>query len=345
MTVIASYLAAIFPLARSELRQWQRRAAAISDPVLRDQALNTLRAEHMNAEGAALFAVLARPHWRAPLVRTLVAYQTMYDYLDTLTEVPYPTQAVSCGQLHRALTEALDPTAPTSDWYRLHPQREDSYLAALVSTCRAGLAPLPSYGLVRTAAKHSARRAMEVQQLNHRPGDRRPGLRAWGERAVRCDGALTWWEHAAGACSTLDLHTLLALAGEPTLSARDLCPTIRHGTALSALNTILESLVDLPADRLSGDHSYFAYYTSIHEAGERLRTLALTTMKRCAGLSRPTHHLAIAQAMASMYLSRAEARTAETGSAAASVIETLPAVTLPSLIAVQRLVRALRPAT
>jgi tetraprenyl-beta-curcumene synthase len=343
--VIASYLAAIFPLARRELRQWQRRASAIADPVLRRQALDTLRSEHMNAEGAALFAVLARPHWRTQLVRTLVAYQTMYDYLDTLTEVPHPTQVASCDQLHRALTDALDPARPTSDWYRVHPQREDGYLAALVATCRAGLAPLPSYRLVRPAAVCSARRAIEVQQLNHRPTpDRRPGLRAWGERAVSEDAELTWWEHAAGACSTLDLHILLALASDPTLSVRDVRRAITHGTALSALNTILESLVDLPADRCSGDHSYFAYYGSPTEAGERLRALAATTMKRCARLSNPAHHLAIAQAMASMYLSRSEARSAETRSAATTVIETLP-MPLLSLIAVQRLVRWLRAAT
>ena len=296
----------------------------------------------MNAEGAALFAVLAPPRWRIQVARTLIAYQTMYDYLDTLTELPHVDQAASCTQLHRALIDALTPVGPMSDWYRLHPGREDGYLAALVATCRAGVAPLPSYPVVHAAAIDSARRAIEVQTLNHRPPRHRcSGLRAWGERAVSGDQQLTWWEHAAGACSTLDLHTLLALAGEPDLVRDDITPTVRHGTALSALNTILESLVDLPADRRSGDHSYISYYGSPFETAERLRVLTGETIERSRLLRRPAHHLAIAQAMSSMYLSRIEARTAEARPAAITVRKTLPRPT-PGLIAVQRMVRAMR---
>lgn len=340
--VIGSYLSAVFPLARRELWRWERRAATIPDPALRACALETLQAEHMNAEGAALFAVLTPPRWRIQVARTLVAYQTMYDYLDTLTERPEASDAEVCVQLHRALDDALRPGVPPSDWYRLHPCSEHRYLALLVETCRIGLASLPSYPVVQPAAVESASRATEVQTLNHCPSSRRRArLRAWGERAVDHDGQLTWWEHAAGACSTLDLHMLLALAGEPDLGPADLDPAIRHGTALSALNTILESLVDLPADRESGDHSYVSYYGSPGEAAERLRVLTAETIERARILRRPAHHLAIAQAMSSMYLSRAEARAADVLPAARTVRQTLPRPT-PWLIAVQRLVRALR---
>ena len=172
--VIGSYLSAIFPLARRELWRWRRRAAAIPDEALRTHALETLRAEHMNAEGAALFAVLAPPRWRIQVARTLVAYQTMYDYLDTLTELPDGNQPTSCVQLHLALDDALRPGAAVSDWYQLHPEREQGYLSALVATCRAGVAPLPSYTVVQPAAIDSARRATEVQTLNHRPAAASP---------------------------------------------------------------------------------------------------------------------------------------------------------------------------
>jgi hypothetical protein len=134
---------------------------------------------------------------------------------------------------------------------------------------------------------------------------------------------------------------LLALAGEPDLTPADLDPAIRHGTALSALNTILESLVDLPADRRSGDHSYVSYYGSPGEAAARLRVLTSETIERSRLLRRPAHHLAIAQAMSSMYLSRAEARSVEARPAARTVRKALPQPT-PGLIAVQRMVRALR---
>ena len=247
----------------------------------------------------------------------------------------------------------LHPTAPRVD-RRVDAGRADERLVPAPSRPRGrlprgarghlprGRRALPSYPVVHAAAIDSARRAIEVQTLNHRPPrHRRSGLRAWGERAVSDDQRLTWWEHAAGACSTLDLHTLLALAGEPDLVREDIFPTIRHGTALSALNTILESLVDLPADRRSGDHSYISYYGSPFETAERLRVLTGETIERSRLLRRPAHHLAIAQAMSSMYLSRIEARTAEARPAAITVRKTLPRPT-PGLIAVQRMVRAMR---
>src|SRR5829696_8568879 len=82
------YCAIVLPCARRELRAWRRRALAIPDPALRAHACATLRDEHANAEGAALLASTAPPERRAEVVRLLVAYQVMYDYLDTLTEQP-----------------------------------------------------------------------------------------------------------------------------------------------------------------------------------------------------------------------------------------------------------------
>ena len=86
--VMARFWLVVFPLVRVQVRGWQRLAATIPDPSLRAQALATLESERLSAAGAALFAATT-PRRRDPgLVRALVAYQVICDYLDTLAEQP-----------------------------------------------------------------------------------------------------------------------------------------------------------------------------------------------------------------------------------------------------------------
>src|SRR5215212_2244230 len=72
----------VLPDVRRELRRWDRRAEAIPDPVLRDQALAKLRHERFNTEVAATLATLVPPVRRHAAVEAIVALEVMYDYLD-----------------------------------------------------------------------------------------------------------------------------------------------------------------------------------------------------------------------------------------------------------------------
>ena len=107
----------VFPLVRSQLRGWQQQAAAIPDPLLREQALATLDSERLSAAGAALFAATTRRRWDPRLVRSLVAYQVLCDYLDTLAEQPSLDPLANGAQLHRALADAVG-EGPLADHYR-----------------------------------------------------------------------------------------------------------------------------------------------------------------------------------------------------------------------------------
>src|ERR1700734_3798639 len=82
------YWLGVFPLLTREMRHWHERARAIPDPVLRRLALITQETEQGNLEGAAAFAVLAPRAHRARVVRAVVAFQAVYDYVDTLAEQP-----------------------------------------------------------------------------------------------------------------------------------------------------------------------------------------------------------------------------------------------------------------
>lgn len=340
MNVLARYVRQLQPLAHSELAGWKRRALRIPDPALCQQALATLRAERGNAEGAAMFAVLAPPDSAVPLVRALVAYQVMYDYLDTVTESPVPNHADDCEQLHRAVIDALDPQGSTADWYALHPQRDDGgYVAAQVAACRAACATLPSYRHVATHLRASAHRSSMVQTLSHcAPQPRSRSLRRLGVQLTTLDPSLSWWEHAAGASSTLDVHTLLALAANPSTQASDSVAVLPYLTSLCALNTLLESLVDLPADRRSGDHSYIGHYSDAFHAAARLRFLAAHSAQLAGNLALRASHLAVMKAMVTFYLSQPEAWTSEGRPIARATLAVLgPAV--PTMLILHRLRR------
>src|ERR1700742_4316790 len=108
-----------------EMRVWRVRALMIPDAAIREDALTCIDRKRENADGAALFWIL--PHRRDPnLLRLLVAYQIIWDFLDSVNEHPGCEGTLNGRQLHRALVEALDPSAPISDYYRYHPWRDDN---------------------------------------------------------------------------------------------------------------------------------------------------------------------------------------------------------------------------
>lgn len=339
-TMLARYWLTVFPLARRALKRWTDAAAAIPDPDLRRLAQSTLADEHLNAEGAAIFATLA-PWRRTPaLVRALVAYQVLYDYLDTLTEGPAPGPE-DTRHLHRALLDALDPGEACRDWYAHRPGQDDGgYIAALVATCRDALHSLPSYAAVAPSAMRAADLSRHVQALNHDArADRAQRLRSWA-RAHSAAQRLLWWECAASASSSLGVHVLAALATVPSMTAsRARQAEQTYCVSLGALNTLLESLVDLPQDQRTGDHSIASYYGSPAEAASRIQLIASTARMEAELLPSGNRHVVILAGMVGFYLSCAEAWEPH---ARAAAIQTVQAVGYPAeaLIVVLRLRRS-----
>src|ERR1700734_4377112 len=68
-----------------EVEVWRGRAATIPDHTLRQDALSSLESKRGNTDGAALFWTL--PDRRRPqLLRLLVTYEIMCDFLDNVSE-------------------------------------------------------------------------------------------------------------------------------------------------------------------------------------------------------------------------------------------------------------------
>jgi len=166
-------------------------------------------------DGAAMFWTL--PHVRSPeLLRLLVAYQVLADYLDCTSERAAPAGTRNGLQLHRALIEAIDPSLPLSDYYQFHPWHDDGgYAQALVERCRQIAAGLPSFVQAQPLAARAAR-LTTVLALNHEPDPtlRDTQLRGWAALHFPDGDGLPWFEWAASASAWLTVLALLALAAD-----------------------------------------------------------------------------------------------------------------------------------
>jgi tetraprenyl-beta-curcumene synthase len=295
------------PAVSRELHAWRARAQAIADAPLRKDALDSIARKRDHAEGAALFWVLPdRQDMR--LLALLVAYQTIWDFLDNLSE-RHP-DAANARQLHLALVEALDPQASISDYYKHHPWKDDGgYLRALVESCRENCQALPSYSRVRPYLLAGVR-GCAVQSANHEPDPQRrdAALKAWAQRCSPGQREMTWFELTA-AVSGFTPHVLLALAAEPSCEEGDIAKTLAtYFPWVSLAITMLDSYADQLDDAASGSHSYISHYADRDAAVQRLCVIVERIAREARGLRNGDRHATVVACMVAMYLSKDDVR-------------------------------------
>jgi tetraprenyl-beta-curcumene synthase len=310
------------PTAARELRKWHALAARIPDEVIRADALGALDRKRGNTHGAALFWTL--PDARDDcLLRLLVTYQVMWDFLDCASETGAGAGQANGLQLHRALVDALDSSRPICDYYALHPWHDDGgYLHALVEACRGCCRELPSYQQVRPVLVREATRA-GVQAINHDldPVGRQTALEAWVTREYPDEHGVTWFELTGAAGAGLAIYALFAFAAEPVCSDTDVERAYRvYFPWTSAVATMLDSFVDQVDDLASGDHCYVAYYRTSGEATEHVGRLVRRCLQETQTLRNSERHTLIAACMVAMYLSKDSTRTEPLHAPAASLL-------------------------
>lgn len=297
------------PAAAKEIRHWRALAERIPEAPIRADALSAITRKRGQSDGAALFSIL--PHKRNRwLLRLLVAYQLIWDYLDSLHE-RHPTE-LNGRQLHLALVDALQPEAAKTDYYRHHPWTDDGgYLNALVDVCRTSCKRLPAFPHVRPLVLREAHRA-QVLALNHEPepAQRDAALRAWASSEFPENGTDARWFELSGACSAgLTIFSLLALAAEPSCTSA--CVARSHAAYMpwvSVAATMLDSYVDQLEDAECGDHIYVSHYPSRAAAVERIASLIRRSLAAAAQLDNGEKHVLIVGSMIALYLSKDSAR-------------------------------------
>jgi tetraprenyl-beta-curcumene synthase len=309
--VLGRYWLGIYPIVRRELDRWQARARRIEGPI-GAIARGSLSCERLNPEGAALFAVLAPCPLRASVVRLLVSFEVMYDFIDALTEQPLERLLSLSRDLHAALKTALGAPRPCGGYYASYPHGDDGgYLEELVAECRRLFLRLPAARVVTPLLLHAVSRSAEGQSLSHAAAcDGDESLIRWATgQAPRALG-LRWWETAAASESTLVVHALLASAADRRLTAQ-----AAHDIAdaywpwITGLNALLDDLVDLEEDAANGTHSYVALYPNPEIAAQRLGAIAGRASRGVRGLPHGRQHATILAAMTGFYLSAPGAGT------------------------------------
>ena len=292
-----------------ELGAWRALAELIPDASIREDALGALAHKRGHADGAALFSVLP-DHRSQALLRLLVAYETILDFLDDVSE-RHATEA-NGRELHLALIDALDPTRPVADYYRYHPSNDDGgYLEALVELCRRSCRSLPSYWRVRSLLLEEAWRA-QVLALNHLrdPSLRDAALQRWAAEEFPDTQELTWFELSAASSASLVVHSLLALATETDVSDAQIDEIYAVYWPWTSLATaMLDSYVDQAEDLASGNHSYIAHYSDAEQALQRVGCAIARAAKAAFKLPDGHRHVVIVSSMVAMYLSKDSART------------------------------------
>ncbi len=304
------YWLAIYPQVGCELTEWRSHAQAIPDPVLRAQALHKLSAERLNPEAAAFFAVLAPRKERRLVVRLIVAYQLLYDYLDAVNELPGCTDLRNGLQLHEALIDAVSPDRPLADHYLHNPNgRDGGYIILLAEACRRVVRSLPSAVGVAPILERAARRCGEAQSHNHAiMTEGEQGLIGWSLEQSSGSGYL-WWELAAGGISCLAIHALFALAAEMQGTSQDAALVDEaYFPPICAISALLDSLADHVSDAGTTNHSFTVRYRDSLHAAERFASIAEDASVRIGRLGHRRRHLAILRGIVAFYLSSPSVR-------------------------------------
>jgi tetraprenyl-beta-curcumene synthase len=302
----ARYWPAVLPRVHSGLRRWEREAGAIPGGRLREIALGKLAEERFNTEVAATLATLAPRRHRAGAIDAIVPLQVMYDYLDGLSEEPAGDPLTNSRQLFGAFTDALTPgiTQP-ADYFAYAPGCDDGgYLEALVGACRQAFARLPGAAVVAPVARLAAQRCGESQTRTHAiDALGLEQLSAWATVEARGTD-LAWWEYTAGGtASILCVHALIAAAADPSVTPDEAKSLDRAYLYISAVSTLLDSVVDNQDDLEAGSHSFIGYYANEEAAGEGVEKVIARAAAEAGGIRHGAHHRMTAAGVAAYYLS------------------------------------------
>lgn len=294
---------------RREVARWQRLAETIPDPMLRAEALTSLRTKRSLVEGAARFSnILSRPD--PALLRALVAFEVMADFLDLRSEATIDQHQGTVSAAIEAFVDAVDVERPLSDYYRDRPGHDDGgYLRALVSACRASCAALPRYAEARPLLAHHAYLARSLD-LQHDPDPVRRDrtLERFATDEIGGSPDESWFEQTAGTSSALIVIVLLTVAADEDATVGDLHAAAAAYAKTASLGMLLDSYADQLDDALTGQFSLVAYYPDQQATVARIGVLIDQALREVRGLRHGERHALLVSMMIALFLSHDGAR-------------------------------------
>ncbi len=326
----------VAPQVRRELAHWSGRAALIGDRHLRELAIEKLRAEHFNAEVAATLATLVPEKHRSLTVKAIVAFEVLYDYLDGLTEQPTTDDPLESGRLlYRAFTSVFDSNSLDASVSEPVLSDDGGYLDELSATVSEAIASLPCSWVVERAGSRAAERCAIGQIRVHAAGQVGVGqLERWAQANAETDGAMQWREYIAGAvASVLAVHALIAAGADESITAEQAEAMDSAYLMISAMSTMLDSLVDYERDVVSDDPWLVRLYGGdVQTLGDRLVEVAKDAVAHTRRLPHDAHHTMTLMGVVAYYTSAAEAHSELARPVVARLHRELRPMILPTLV-------------
>lgn len=311
--ILTHYVFYILPRIKRLLHFWQNRAGLIQDSELRRQAQASLNLKAFHCQGGAILA-LAQSDSEILLMRILVAYQTLCDYLDNLCDRAGELNGPAFSLLHRCLLAGLDPDRPLQDYYGLFPHRDDGgYILNLVQECRWGIAQLPSYPLVKENVLHLAGWYNQLQVNKHlSPDTREKCLKDWVDHHLSDYPEIRWNEWAAASGSTLAVFALLNLASRSNIEPGQVQDIVEvYFPWICGLHILLDYYIDQEEDRRGGDLNFISYYRTPRELDQRLKLFIREARMRTDQAPAALLDRTVVEGLLAMYLS--DAKVAQQG--------------------------------
>ena len=263
----------VFPAVHQELKGWQEKAKQIPNEELRTQALSSIAHKTFHCEGGAILA-LAAGEKKNDVIRFIVAYQTISDYLDNLCDRSTSLDPDDFALLHQSMKDALCPTALTTNYYELREDQDDGgYLSGLVTTCQSVLKEIKRYDDIEPYLNKLCTYYCDLQIHKHVKWEERVNrLESWfNESKHQLPSDLSWYEFSACAGSTLGIFCLVSYGFRKDFTEQ-LATTIydAYFPYVQGLHIMLDYFIDQEEDRDGNDLNFCFYYETEERMIERL---------------------------------------------------------------------------
>ncbi len=295
----------LFPVIEEELKRWRGKAEAIPNAELRNQALASIETKAFHCQGGGVFALLAGVHCKTVL-RFIVAYQTISDYLDNLCDRSTSLNPKDFRMLHKAMADALSPGNSLKNYYAYRDEQDDGdYLHELVQTCQNTLLEMEDFPLIQEEMLELEALYAELQIYKHvKEEERLPLLMEWYN--INKDKALglRWNEFAAAAGSTLGIFCLVAYGFSGKITSALVEEIVgSYFPYVQGLHILLDYYIDQEEDRTEGDLNFCNDYRDEVQMFDRFHYFFILAEEKMARLPDKQFHRYIPKGLIGLYLS------------------------------------------
>lgn len=300
----------VLPRVHYYLEEWKQKANSIPNPELQKQALASISAKTFHCEGGSIYGLLAGEDIEK-VIRFIVAYQTISDYLDNLCDRSTSLDPNDFRALHDSMLHALTPEALLEDYYRYREEKDDGgYLHELVTTCQEVLKTLPAYENIQPLNIELAQYYCDLQVHKHvQASERVPRLKTWFNQHRDQVPSMTWYEFSACAGSTLGIFCLVAYATNINFTSKAAIKVKEsYFPWVQGLHIMLDYFIDQAEDRIGGDLNFCFYYDNDKHLLQRLEHFAIEADKSIQQLPDQPFHYFINKGLIAMYLADEKVR-------------------------------------